>query len=225
MKPLVIAVDGPAAAGKGTLARRLAARFGLAHLDTGSLYRAVGARVLREGGDPADAAVAADAAKRLTAEELGDPGLRSEAVGRAASVVAAHPGVRANLLAFQKNFAAHPPGGAAGAVLDGRDIGTVICPDADVKLFVTASLEARSERRLAELQAKGEAPIRARVFADMADRDRRDSERSAAPLIAARDAHKLDTSTLDADAAFEAALAVVKAKTGRAGPQAAGGAP
>ena len=208
----VIAVDGPAASGKGTLARRLAAHFGFAHLDTGSLYRAVASRLLRGGTDPNDAAAAGIAARDLQAADLAATDLRSEAVSQGASIVAAIPEVRRNLLEFQRVFAARPPGGAAGAVLDGRDIGTVICPAAAVKIFLTASLEARVERRLQELRAAGVATIRPRVHAEMAERDRRDSERAAAPLLAAPDAFKLDTSTLDEDAVFAAVLAHIEAK-------------
>ena len=203
---MIIALDGPSAAGKGTLARRLAAHFNLAHLDTGSLYRAVGSRVLREGGDPADADRAATAAAALTEADRTAPDLRTEAVGQAASKVAAFQEVRAKLLDFQRNFARQPPGARAGAILDGRDIGTVICPDADVKLFLTASLDARADRRFRELQAAGAAPIKRAVLEEMTLRDRRDSERQAAPLKPARDAFVLDTSALDADAVFAAAV-------------------
>jgi len=147
MTSFVIAIDGPVAAGKGTLARLLAARFGYAYLDTGALYRAVGSKVLRLGGDPADANFATKAAENLTADDLTAPDLRAEAVGLAASKVASIPGVRAALLDYQRRYAAHPPGGEKGAVLDGRDIGTVVCPDAPVKLFVTASDEVRAGRR------------------------------------------------------------------------------
>lgn len=199
---LVIAVDGPAASGKGTMARRLAAHFGLPHLDTGLLYRAVGWMAERSDRAPAD--VAAD----LTAADLEDPALRSDEAGQVASRVAALPQVRANLLNFQKKFASQ----GRGAVLDGRDIGTVICPDASVKLFVTASVEARAERRYQELRARGADTIKPRVLAEMAERDRRDSERAAAPLRAAPDAYQLDTSDMDADAAFAAALAFIERK-------------
>lgn len=199
---LVIAVDGPAASGKGTMARRLAAHFGLPHLDTGLLYRAVGWLANRTGRTPAD--VAAD----LTAADLTNLALRSDEAGQVASQVAALPQVRANLLNFQKKFAAQ----GRGAVLDGRDIGTVICPDAPVKLFVTASVEARAERRYQELRARGADTIKPRVLAEMAERDRRDSERAAAPLRAAPDAYQLDTSDMDADAAFAAALAFIERK-------------
>jgi len=199
---MIIAVDGPAAAGKGTLARRLAAHFGLPYLDTGLLYRGAGLAVLRAGGDPEDPAAALAAAAGLDLAALDDPELRGEAAGAAASKVAALPAVRAALLAAQRAFAARPP----GAVLDGRDIGTVVCPKADHKLFVTASLEIRAERRLKELRARGVEIIQERVLQDMRERDARDSQRSVAPLVPASDSFVLDTSGLDADAAFAAAL-------------------
>ena len=221
MASLVIAVDGPAAAGKGTLARRLAAELRLAHLDTGALYRATARDVLAAGIDPNDAEGAAAIAAKLDPASLADPALRSEAVGRVASVVSAHPAVRAALLDYQRNFAHRPPGGAAGAVLDGRDVGTVVCPDATVKLFVTASVEARADRRVRELEAAGGPVDAAAVLADMVARDERDTKRSAAPLRPAHDAVVLDTSGLDADEAFEAALAIVRARARTAGrPQA-----
>jgi cytidylate kinase len=206
----VIALDGPSAAGKGTLARRLAAHYDLAHLDTGSLYRAVGRRILREGRDPADATYAAQIAADLQPVDLQDTELRTEATSQAASIVAAIPPVRANLLAWQRRFAQSPPGGRAGAILDGRDIGTVICPDADVKLFVTASAEARAERRFRELQAAGADPIRRAVLDEMALRDRRDSERATAPLLPAPDAFVLDTSGMDADAVFDRVVVFIE---------------
>lgn len=206
---LVIAIDGPSAAGKGTLAKRLAAHFGLPHLDTGLLYRAVGTKSARTGQSPAEVA------KGLTNEDLSDPELRSDAAGQAGSRVAAIPEVRDNLLAFQHEFARQD----SGAVLDGRDIGTVICPDAPIKLFVTASPEARAERRFEELRGRGGDPIKPRVLAEMAERDRRDSERAAAPLLTAPDAFLLDTSEMNADAAFAAALAFIARKGFRsAGP-------
>ncbi|MFZ5780758.1 MAG: (d)CMP kinase [Pseudomonadota bacterium] len=208
-KPLLIAIDGPAASGKGTLARRLAAHFGLPHLDTGLLYRAVGWAAERTGRPPAELAAA------LRPTDLADPELRTDAAGQAASRISAIPEVRANLLKFQKDFAHQP----SGAVLDGRDIGTVICPEAPVKLYVSASLEARADRRYRELRAQGADTIKPRVLAEMAERDRRDSERAAAPLKAAPDAYLLDTSDMDADAAFAAALAFIEGKGFRsAGP-------
>jgi cytidylate kinase len=210
---MIIAVDGPSAAGKGTLARRLAAHLDYAHLDTGLLYRATAAAVLRQGGDPADATAASAAAAALGAKDLLDPGLRSEAVSQGASVVAALPAVRAALLAFQRRFAHAPPGGKTGAVLDGRDIGTVVCPEADVKLFVTASVEARARRRHKELLDRGARSIYARVLRDMRERDARDSTRAAAPLLPAPDAVIIDTTDMDADAVFETALAAVASRS------------
>lgn len=214
---MIIAVDGPVAAGKGTLARRLAAEFGFAYLDSGSLYRAVAARVLRAGGDPADSAQAAAAAVALTPGDLVATDLRAEKVGNAASVVAAHPDVRRALLDYQREFADHPPGGAKGAVLDGRDIGSVVCPDAPVKLFVTASPAARARRRYLELQAADPAVGEAAVMADLQARDARDSARAVAPLKPAPDAHLLDTTNLDIEAAFAAARAIVAARLGAPG--------
>ena len=207
--PFIVAVDGPAASGKGTLARRLAERFGLAHLDTGKLYRATGCAVLDAGGDPTDPAVAAGAARRVDLAGLGDARLRGEAVGRAASVVAAIPAVREALLERQRAFARHPPAPATGAVLDGRDIGTVVCPDAAVKLFVTASAETRAERRAKELRDSGAAAIYEAVLQDMKERDARDSERRVAPLSVAPDAVTLDTTLLDADQVFEQASELI----------------
>lgn len=206
---MIIAIDGPAAAGKGTLARRIAADFDLAYLDTGALYRAVGLALLKAGVDPSDEAAAADASADLDMALLDDPALRAEATGGAASRVAAMPQVRANLLVFQKNFAANPPGGKSGAVLDGRDIGTVVCPDADLKLFVTASAEVRAERRRAEAEGRGEAADFAAILADVKARDARDMGRKDAPLKPADDALLLDTSNLDIDAVFLRAAALV----------------
>lgn len=203
---MIIAIDGPAAAGKGTLARRLAGHFGLAFLDTGLLYRTVGMNLVRKGGDTGDPAAAEAAAKSLKAEDLEAPDLRSDAAADAASRVSAFPTVRAQLLSFQRDFARSPPGGAPGVVLDGRDIGTVVCPDADVKIFVTARIEVRADRRFKELRERGLDVIHGRVLADMKERDARDSERAVSPLEPAGDAFQLDTSDLDADQVFAAAL-------------------
>jgi CMP/dCMP kinase len=204
-RPFVVAIDGPAASGKGTLARRLADRFGFAHLDTGTLYRAVAFLVLDKAGDPADPVTAEAAARRVDSQLIADPRLRSEAVGAASSVVAAIPAVRRALLALQRDFAAHPPATARGVVLDGRDVGSVVCPAADVKLFLTATAEARARRRVDELRGRGSAAIYENVLLDLKERDARDSERQAAPLAAAPDAIVIDTTTLDADAVFERA--------------------
>ncbi|PWC56226.1 (d)CMP kinase [Azospirillum sp. TSO22-1] len=216
MSSVVIAIDGPAASGKGTLSRRVAEALGFAHLDTGSLYRAVGVAVLRAGKDPADAHFAAQTARALHPEDgiLNDPELRSDEAAEAASKVAVVPEVRAALLDFQRGFAACPPGGLPGAVLDGRDVGTVVCPDATVKLFVTASVEVRADRRLKELRDRGIPAIPSDVLEDMKARDARDSQRAVAPLRPAGDAFVLDTSALTADQAFDAALALIGSKTG-----------
>lgn len=201
---MIIAIDGPAAAGKGTLARRLAAHFGLPYLDTGLLYRAVGRRVLDAGGDPADPAAATAAVRGLAAEDTRRADLRGPEADRAASQVAGIAAVRAALLAFQRGF-----GQAHGAVLDGRDIGTVIFPDAEVKLFVTASAEARGLRRYLELQARGAVADLQIVTEEIRARDAADAARAAAPLVAAADALLLDTTELDAEAAFQAALGLI----------------
>jgi cytidylate kinase len=205
----VVAIDGPAASGKGTLARRLAERFGLAHLDTGKLYRGAALLLLAEGADPADPGAAVAAARRVAPATLGDPLLPSEAVARAASIVAAIPAVREALLAVQRGFAAHPPNPARGAVLDGRDIGTAVCPDAAVKLFLTASPAARAGRRVRELRERGATAIYSDVLQDMKERDARDSERRVAPLAAAPDAVIIDTTQLDADQVFERACDII----------------
>ena len=204
---LVIAVDGPAASGKGTIAKALAEHFGLPHMDTGLLYRSVALTLWRWGGDPGNPfeAVRACSEMGITPD---DPELRSEAVSRIASAISAYPVVRSALLERQRDFAARP----GGAVLDGRDIGTVIAPAATVKLFVTASLEERARRRLAELVGRGMKATLAEVLADITARDARDSERSAAPLIQAEDAILLDTSDLDRDGAIAAAIRLVEDK-------------
>ena len=209
MTGLVIAVDGPAAAGKGTLARRLAAHFALPYLDTGLLYRAVGRCVLDVAGDPHDAAVAEAAARALRAADLARDDLRGPPADDAASMVAAHPGVRQALVDFQRRFAAE-----AGAVLDGRDIGTVIFPDARAKLYITASAEARAYRRWLEVHARDPSATLTAVAAEMAARDARDAGRDAAPMKPAADAIVLDTTTLDADAAFARATALVSGLIG-----------
>ncbi|MFG1178779.1 (d)CMP kinase [Xanthobacter versatilis] len=204
---MVIAIDGPAASGKGTLARRLAAHYGLPHLDTGLLYRAVGAIVSAQGRLQ-DEAASVEAARTLDVATLDPEALRTAELGEAASVVAARGGVRAALLDLQHRFAAQP----GGAVLDGRDIGTVICPKAQAKLFVTASPEVRAERRHRELIGRGEDVAYETVLADIRKRDERDSARAAAPLVQADDAVLLDTSALDIAQAFAAALAIVEAR-------------
>ncbi|MEJ8570535.1 (d)CMP kinase [Microbaculum marinum] len=203
---MIIAIDGPAASGKGTLAKRIAAHFGLRRLDTGLLYRAVARAVLESGGDVEDPGHRRDAAKRLDAAALRDEAaLRQPGVGEAASIVAADPEVRSAVLAFQRDFAAVPP----GAVLDGRDIGTVVCPCADAKLFVTASAEARAERRWREMVAGGSDAAPEQVLADIRRRDARDTSRAVSPLRPADDAHLLDTTDLDIEAAFRAAVDLI----------------
>ena len=202
---MIVAIDGPAASGKGTLARRIAAELGLRYLDTGSIYRAVALGCLRTGVDPSDAGAAALIAARLEAAQLDDPGLRDPGVGEAASIVSAHPAVREALLDWQRRFAGQPP----GAVLDGRDIGTVVCPGADAKLFVTASPEIRAARRAEELRGKGYDITDAQVLDDILRRDARDRARASAPLRKADDADLLDTTDLGIEAAFQAALGIV----------------
>lgn len=204
-RPLVIAVDGPAASGKGTIARALARHYRLPHLDTGLLYRSVALNLWRFGGDPASEFEALRACD-IEAIDWDDPELRSETVSTIASRVSAYPSVRAALLERQQRFAA----GASGAVLDGRDIGTVIAPDADVKLYVTASPEVRAERRLTELQSRGMRAHLDDVLADICARDERDSERSSAPLCKADDAILIETSHMDAEQAIAAAMSAVE---------------
>lgn len=201
---MIIAVDGPTASGKGTLAKALAAHFGLPHLDTGLLYRAVGRQVSLNGGNPDDPADAL-AACAFPDSLLDDPELRSEASGGLASRVSVHPDVRQALYERQRAFALQP----GGAVLDGRDIGTVIAPEADAKLFVIASVPARAERRFKEMQAQGRAVALAEIAADLEARDLRDRTRAEAPLVAASDAVLLDTSDLSKDEAIAAAIRIV----------------
>jgi CMP/dCMP kinase len=210
---MIIAIDGPAASGKGTLGKRIATYYGLAHLDTGKLYRAVARDTLCQGGNPSDAIAALAAAKALDVATLDDPALIDGQLGEAASIVASHPEVRNALLAYQQAFARRKP----GAVLDGRDIGTVICPDADVKLFVTATSEERARRRYRELKQVGIGISEADLLADIRRRDERDKGRAAAPLAQAEDAVLLDTTNLDIDAAFKAAIDLIDAAMGHAG--------
>jgi cytidylate kinase len=205
----IIAIDGPAASGKGTLAKRLAEHLGVPYLDTGLLYRAVARDVVASGRNLEDIASAIVAAKAVDAQSLGDPGLRGPLAGDAASIVAKIPDVRAALLDYQRNFARNAE---RGAVLDGRDIGTVVCPDAHIKIFVTASDEERARRRHLEHQGRGETVSYERVLDDLRRRDARDSGRSIAPLEAATDALHLDTTALDPDQAFAAVLGLIASR-------------
>jgi len=204
---MIIAIDGPAASGKGTLGKRLAAHYGLRHLDTGLIYRAVTKALLDAGHSPANRARAVAAAEAIDPSRLDEPALKSQAVGEAASLVSAVPEVRKAVLAFQRDFGRTPP----GAVLDGRDIGTVVFPDADVKIFVTATADVRARRRAVELREAGNRVDEAEVLADIQRRDERDTTRAVAPLKPAREAHLLDTTHLDIDAAFRAAIDIVEA--------------
>jgi cytidylate kinase len=210
---LVIAVDGTAASGKGTLARRLARHFGYAYLDTGLLYRAV---AFSAGNATEQAEIdentAVQAAETLDPDKMDEAALRTDEIAQAASQIAAMKGVRRALVGLQRRFAAHPPGGAAGAVLDGRDIGTVICPGAQAKFFVDADVEIRATRRVKELLERGVAAIHARVLQEMRERDGRDRSRSVAPLVPAEDAYILDTTGMNADAAFAAALNYIESR-------------
>jgi cytidylate kinase len=209
---MIIAVDGPAASGKGTIARRLADVYGLHHLDTGLIYRAVAKAVIDAGYSPDNAERAIAAAVALDPTEFEEKSLKAQPITEAASVVAAIPEVRQALMNFQRQFATKPP----GAVLDGRDIGTVIAPGADVKLFVVATPGERAKRRALELRARGEPVEEQDILADLLRRDERDSRRTAAPLKAAPDAHLLDTTHLSIDAAFRAAVEIIEAvRTGR----------
>lgn len=212
MSSIVIAVDGTAASGKGTLAKKLAAHFGFAHLDSGALYRLTALSVLDKGGDPSSEADALKGAQTIDFNRAGDPAIRTDIVGKAASQVAAIPAVRRALLEFQQNFLANPPGGSPGAVMDGRDIGTVICPGATAKLYIDADLEIRARRRWAELKAMGIRRAEQDVVAELGARDAADKARPIAPLKQAPDADLLDTSILGIDAAFAAALSLVSPK-------------
>jgi len=203
---MIIAIDGPAASGKGTIARQIAQIYGLHHLDTGLLYRAVAKAVLDAGHSPDDAERAIAAAAALDPKKFDESALKTQKITEASSVVAAIPQVREALMNYQRAFAVQPP----GAVLDGRDIGTVIAPGADVKLFVVASPEVRAKRRVAELRGRGEAADEAEVLADLRRRDERDSRRTVAPLVQAPDAHLLDTTNLSIDAAFRAAIQIIE---------------
>jgi cytidylate kinase len=210
---LIIAIDGPAASGKGTLAKRLAEHLGFSCLDTGLLYRAVARDVTLRGFRLEDIWAAVATARGLDPRELEDPDLRGTAAGDAASIVARIPEVRSALLAYQRDFARRPP----GAVLDGRDIGTVVCPDANVKIFVTATPEIRARRRFCEFEARGAGVAYETVLADIVARDARDSGRADAPMVVAADAVLLDTSNLSIEAAFDAAVGLIKRKIGHSG--------
>jgi CMP/dCMP kinase len=210
---MIIAIDGPAASGKGTLAKRLARHYGYRHLDTGVIYRAVAHALMLRGADLRDEALAVSAALALDPRQFDDPVLKTQQVGEAASVVSGIPRVREVLVDFQRQFAAHPP----GAVLDGRDIGTVICPDADVKIFVVADPRVRAHRRALEARDRGEAADEAAVLEDIVKRDERDRNRAAAPLKPAADAYLLDNTNLDIEAGVRAAIDIVEAV--RAGRQ------
>jgi cytidylate kinase len=209
---MIIAIDGPAASGKGTIAKQIASVYGLHHLDTGLLYRAVAKAMLDAGHSPDDVAQATAAAVALNPKQFDENALKAKAITEASSVVAAIPQVREALINYQREFATKPP----GAVLDGRDIGTVIAPGADVKLFVVATPEVRASRRALELRRRGEDADEEEVLADLLRRDERDAKRTAAPLLQAPDAHLLDTTHLGIDAAFRAAIAIIEAaRTGR----------
>ena len=204
---MIIAIDGPAASGKGTLAKRLAAHYGYRHLDTGVIYRAVAHALMTRGLDLRDEAAAARAARGLDPATFDNPALKSHEVGSAASIVSAIPAVRTALVEFQRQFAAKPP----GAVLDGRDIGTVICPNAEVKIFVVADPKVRAHRRTQEALARGEAADEASILADILARDERDQNRAVAPLKPAKDAYLLDNSHLDIEGGVRAAIDIVEA--------------
>ncbi|MCH2547253.1 MAG: (d)CMP kinase [Alphaproteobacteria bacterium] len=207
-RPLTIAIDGPAASGKGTLARRISTYCGYPYLDTGSLYRMVGLKLIYNGKDPSDKAAAIDAAKNISEQDFSNPRLRQERVGSAASIVSAIPEVRQELLDYQRRFAEKEQ----GAVLDGRDIGTIVCPEADVKFFITANIEARARRRHRELQGQGIEVVFESVLDDLRERDERDSKREVAALIAADDAIHIDTSDMSAREVFEKVLRHIEEK-------------
>jgi cytidylate kinase len=213
---IVIAVDGTAASGKGTLAKKLAAHFGFAHLDSGALYRLTALSVLERKADPQNEADALKGAQTLDFNRAGDPAIRTDVVGQAASHVAAIPAVRAALFEFQRSFLQHPPGGSPGAVMDGRDIGTVICPEATAKLYIDARLDLRAHRRWLELSGMGIHRDQADLMAELGARDAADKARPISPLRLAEDAALLDTSDLGIDAAFAAALALVNPKIAKA---------
>lgn len=213
---IVIAVDGTAASGKGTLAKRLARHFNFAHMDSGALYRLTALAVLEQHGDPANEADAVKGARTIDLSRAGDPKIRSDVIGKASSQVAAIPAVRQALFAFQKSFLAQPPGQSSGAVMDGRDIGTVIAPDATAKLFIDAKPEVRAHRRRLELKSLGIERLEADLLAEITARDQADRSRAISPLKQAPDASLLDTSALGIDAAFAAALALVEPKVTRA---------
>ena len=214
VEKIIIAVDGPAASGKGTLARKLAVHFNLALLDTGTLYRAVGWNVLCTGGNPENENEALEAAQKIAKTDLTNPELRSESIGAAASKVASMPAIRQVLVDFQRHFAANPPKDKSGTILDGRDIGTVICPEATVKLFVTANVETRAKRRfIEEFGEKGTDEQYISILNDLKTRDERDMNRSASPLKQAENAYLIDTSDSDIEAVFEAAVKLVSNNT------------
>lgn len=206
---MIIAIDGPAAAGKGTLARQIADHFKYEYLDTGSLYRGVGLKVLQNNGDPRNEQDVLRAAKQLDITDLGGNDLRSLEAGEIASIVAQFPMVREEMLKFQRHFAKNGQDAKGGCVLDGRDIGTVVCPDADIKLFVTASAQVRAKRRHDELIARNEPSDYQEVLAVLQQRDQRDRERTVAPLVPAQNAHLLDTSKLDIETAFQTAIDII----------------
>ena len=209
---MIIALDGPAAAGKGTLTRKLAEYYNLAMLDTGLIYRAVGLKAVLKG-DPSDNGIAIEAAKSLKPLDLEMKNIRGEDAAKYASLVAAIPAVRDILLGFQQDFAHNPPVGKSGSILDGRDIGTIVCPDTKFKLYITASLEVRTDRRYKELQERGEEAIRSAVLDDMKARDQRDSTRALSPLTPARDAKIIDSSYFNAEEVFSLAKKFIDSQT------------